>query len=65
MIYRCRTKPRGMFNTYPIYKVCGEIKDLAEAAVEAEKQFGSNWEEVFTEHGCLRRIDLTLLKSVV
>jgi hypothetical protein len=54
-----------MFNTYPIYKVCGEIKDLAEAAVEAEKQFGSNWEEVFTEHGCLRRIDLTLLKSVV
>jgi hypothetical protein len=64
MIYRCRVK-HGTFNTYPIYKVQGEVKDLAEAAAEAERQFGHNWEEVFTEGGRLRRIDLTLLESVL
>jgi hypothetical protein len=55
MIYRCRTKPRGPFNIYPIYKVRGEIKDLAEAAAEAERQFGPNWEEVYTDNQRLRR----------
>jgi hypothetical protein len=66
MIYRCKTKPRGNYNTYPIYATTGpEITNLVEAAQEAERQFGSDWQEVSNGTKILKRVDFTRIRGIV
>lgn len=59
MRFRCIVKPRGNYYMYPIYSPDPrvEITDIAEAAKEAEKQFGSDWEEVFNKSERIKRCE--------
>lgn len=45
----CKTNYRGLFNTYPLYRLDGrDFIDLSEAAEEATRQFGDDWLEVYS-----------------
>jgi hypothetical protein len=59
MRFRCRTEPRGFYSVYPIYSPLAsvEITSIIEAADEAERQFGSDWHEVYSESEHIRRSD--------
>jgi hypothetical protein len=59
MRFRCRTKPRGFYSIYPIYSPIAsvEITSITEAAAEAERQFGTDWHEVYNETERIDRCD--------
>ena len=63
MRFRCRTKPRGFFSVYSVYSPVAsiEIKTIAEAADEAERQFGSDWHEVYSETDSMKRSDYAIM----
>jgi hypothetical protein len=63
MKFRCRVKPRGNYWEYPIYSPLPnvEITSITEAAEEAERQFGSDWHEVYSKTEYIRRSDYASL----
>jgi hypothetical protein len=59
MRFRCRVTPRGPFSVYPVYSPVAnvEITSIIEAAHEAERQFGTDWHEVYSETEHIDRCD--------